>query len=291
MQTKRVCEWVKTLERPCVVELRFREGEIVDYVQLPATDDVNIESLVEDLETSASDDAYDAGKTRVYTLVAVDEKGQRWLCPIKVRVKIEKGQTELIQTLVKCNNELQEQLRKNNNDGYRQLKEFTELLVSERRELLTEVQGTRARSAETFKAWEEAKSKQLERDMERERHEKGLETQQRITDAVVPLALAIGNRLTRGALPAPDIRDVTLVEIARSMTEPQLDALRAITRHRWEPLRVIIENALEGRADVDGFRRYALSLTDDERIQIAQVLNVGQQAALQELLTNDNAQN
>ena len=280
-----IAEWMRQLDLPSTVELRCR-SEIVDSVVVTA--DASFDTLAADLLESSATDAADEGKTRSYELVAIGENRERIICPLRIRRRIDKSAGDLIATLAKHNSELHECLRKKDKEAADLLLQFAKAVGVDRARLVEENTAHRARAGEVLDKLEKLRSDQLERDMILDKHRGELEMKERLTDAVIPLAMAIGNKLTGGMLPAPSMADSLFCEIVKSLNETQLEAMQGILGARWEPFKDIISGALENRPDVKRFKALAHELGPDTVMAIAQTLNVGQQAALQEILNADN---
>lgn len=267
---KRITKWLESeLPRdamPGAIELRAG-GEVIDAFEISASADVS--SIARDAVESAHDDASGEGRSRNYSLMAVLAGDMHYPCPVSIRCR--KG-NKAVDSIAKMMTETCSMLLK-----------FSERLDASHRRMAEDNERNAARASELITRLEDLRSKQLERDMLKEKHDKDIEIRERITDAVVPLAVAIGSKLTKGALPAPSTDDVLLVQTVKSMTEDQLELIKKITGPLWPSFDRVISMGLEGAADVKGFKEAAGKLSSEQLMALTQCLNVGQQAALDEL--------
>lgn len=284
--TNRIVEWLKSLAVPSTVEVRFRD-EIVDAIVLD--DRVGPDDVAEELDQAAESDAADIGRTRVYTLVAINEGGERYVCPLRIRKRVDRSKADLVGTLAKQNTDLVDTLRKERSESFRMLISFAETVTKSHDRLVRENERHSARASEVIDKLEALRTKDLERRILEEKHVADTEMKERLTDAFVPLALAIGHKVSGGRLPGPDIKDVTLVQIAKSLQPEQLDRLEIVLGERWPVMRDILFHALDNQADVAGFCSFANGLAPETIAAVAQVLNMGQQAALKELLDDSSS--
>lgn len=287
MYAKRISDWLQSLTRPTTVEVRLKD-EIVDYVLLQAESDT--EALADELLFAIKEDAEEAGKTRSYTLIAIDEQGQRFLCPLRVRHVVEKAAHEMVRELGKHNIELVKLLTQERKDAHSLLLGLIDSLGNQ----LKREQGAndkhRERAHESFKLWEELQSKQQERDLEKLRHEENSELKERFADILVPLLVAAAGKYTGGKLPLPpaNIKELAVREVAKAMQESQLDVLQNILGERWPEFHAMLQNALNGQVDLAAFRAFARELPQEVQMAVIQNLNPGQQAAIQVVLQDDN---
>lgn len=280
-----IAEWMKQLALPATVELRCRE-EIVDAVSVDSLD-ADFPALAADLLESSSTDAADEGKTRVYQLVAVCVNSERHICPLRIRRRVDKSSGELIATLARQNAALHEALIRKDKEATGLLLEYARTLQADRRSLVDENSNHRLRATETIDKLEKLRSEQLERDLVVEKHKSEIDIRERLTDAAIPLAMAIGHRLTAGAIPS-DLPTSTFVEVVKSLTPEQLDSMQSVLGDHWPQLNALLSEALENRANVKAFRELIGGLPQREIMALTQTLNMGQQAALKELLNGSN---
>lgn len=278
-QTKRVSEWLATRDQPSTIELRLR-GQVIDTLELPeqCTDFL---SVAEELENAGKADARDAGRTRVYDVWAIDGNGERTECRIKLRCLVEKDQSgQIVQ-------------------AFDMLMKYASEVTKENGRLRAGVEKVEARSSEMLDRLESLRSESLERDMKQEKHKALLETLERGTDIALPLLVAAIDQFTEGKfsqkmggmLPAPDLKALALVQIAQAMSERQLDILPNVMGDRWEELREILEKALHGQADVEGFVTLTTSLPPETITALTMHMNPGQQAAVKVIFGDNQAQN
>jgi len=280
-----IADWMRQLALPSTIELRCKD-EIIDSVIV--SDGCAFDTLAADLLEAATVDAADEGKTRVYMLIGIGENRERYPCPLRIRRRIDKSAGDLIAVLAKQNAELHECLRKKDKEASDLLLKYAQTVGADRAKLVEENAHHRAHTSEVLTKLEALRSEQLERDMILTKHTAELEMKERLTDAVVPLALAIGSKLTGGMLPARDMNATLFVEIVKSLNETQLDAIRGVLGNNWPSFESLFSAALDGQPDVKRFRALAAELSEEKVMAVAQTLNVGQQAALQELLNADN---
>lgn len=286
---KHLADWMRTLELPATVELRCRD-EVIDDV--PLTKDCPFEDYAKDLIDAATTDSLNEGKSRTYQLVAiVDATDERWIAPLRIRRRVERSAGDLVQTLAKQNAELHAALMRKEAEGSRLLLSFAETVGRQNKILTDEVGVHRQRSGEVIDKLEGLRSKQLERDMAVEKHKADIEIKDRLTEATIPLLLAIGARLTGNKLlPAPELEDVALHETVKAMSEDQLVNIQEILGSDNGQFNELIDGILTKRVKVDKFRRWVSQLTQEKLMAILQVLNIGQQAALQEIMRGANGQ-
>lgn len=292
---KRIAGWLGTLPKPYCVEVRCRSEviEAIDVVAESVDDDIAHELL-----DAASEDATQEGKNRSYELVAiVDIKDgdcvgdqQRFVCPLPIRRRGSKGDN-VVDTLAKTVTDLHETLRKDRKEAFSMLLKYADTVGRGFDRMSEENQKNNMRASEVIEKLETVRSQQLERDMAKEKHDKDIEVRERITDAVIPLATAIASRVTGGRLPAPNVSDISLVQIIKSLNEEQLELLKSISGELWPRLERVIELGLSNSADLKGFHEIVKSMTPDQLGAVVQCLNIGQQAAIQELLHANNPDN
>lgn len=266
-QTKHIAEWLKQFNEKTTIEVRFRTSEIVDSVEW----DQDCDGIAEDLQDIAMRDARDHNRTRVYTVFAITENGERHECRIRLRCRVagqgdgsQSAQT-LVDTAIKLVN----------------------TVMSQSDRLAARLERNEDRNDAVYDLLDKLRNESLERDIKREKHEKGKEMIDRGLDAGIPLALAIASKWTGGALPAPDVKTLALGQIIKAMTESQLDNLKLITGDLWPELAVIIEAGLNGQPDVRAFNTFVKKLSPERMAAIAGIMNVGQQAALQEVIDKE----
>lgn len=289
MYEKRVKEWLDSLEKPCTIELRYRDGEIIDSCLL--TDESDTETVTAEFLESAKADADDANKTRIYTLVCIDSTGQRWVMPGRLKQTIERANHEMYRETAKHNVELMKMLMQERKDDRRLLLELTESLGRQLKREQDVNDRYRQRGQEYFDKWEEVQSKHLERKLEIERHEQNQELKERFADILVPLLVAAAAKYTGNALPLPpaNTKELAVREIAKAMQEQQLDVLQAILGQRWGDFKAMLDAALDGQVNLTHFRAFANSLPQETQMAVIQSLNPGQQAAIQVVLADENS--
>lgn len=286
MFEKRIAEWLTLLRPPCSIELRYQDSP-VSSVDL--REDSNVELLASEVEEDAAHDAQSAGRTRVYKLVAIDEQSQRFLCPFRITMT-QVNHQEQWKSLADHNIELNKLLLSERKDDRKLLLDLVDSLGRQLKREQDANEKHRTQRQEYFDKLEELRSKEEERKLERERHEKNAELLERGADTVLPLLVAAAHKLTGGKmamLPPVDTREIALRECVIAMNEKQLDAFKVMLGDRWPELQTIMSQALDGHADVMTFRKFADSLSPEMKAGIVQVLNVGQQAALQTVLEDD----
>lgn len=280
-----IAAWMRQLTLPAVVELRCRD-EVVDSVNVP-DENAPFDSLAADLLETSTIDAQDEGKSRAYTLVAIDANEERYFCPLRIRRRVDKSAGELLAALARQNAELHQCLVRKDREAADLMLRYAQTLAQDRKSLVDENTAHRQRASEVIDKLESLRSQALERDLVVEKHRSEIETRERLTDAAIPLALAIGHKLTSGAVPS-DLPNSMFAEIVKSLSEEQLDRMQAILGVDWPGLSELFSAALEGKSDVAAFRRYVSHLPRETVFSLSQTLNMGQQAALKELL--DDAQ-
>lgn len=287
----RYAAWLYERGLPCA-ELRYGT-EVIDVFTLPegAEWDESVSyAVAEQFCDSATDDAASEGKKRRYTIVAIASDGQQYVCPVPIVRRPDRGGNDkLVETLARQNVELNKILVRDRKDGNRQILDIVDGLVKALDRERAENERMRARSEEVITTLENLRTKALERDILREKHEKSMEIQERITDTVLPLAMATVKRFTNGkiALPGGDLDSSMLVSIAKAMNEQQLDAIRQVLGDELGPEvdRFITETAVSGVADMAKFRSLVERMTHEQQTMLRTLLNPGQQAALRELLS------
>jgi hypothetical protein len=270
---------------PATVELRCRE-EIVDSVTVESPE-ADCGVLAADLLESSATDAADEGKTRVYTLVGITSAGERYVCPLRIRRRVDKSAGELLATLAKQNTTLHECLVRKDKAAAELLLQYAQTVAADRERLVDENAEHRKRVGETIDKLESLRSQALERDLALEKHRSELDMRERLTDAAIPLGMAIAHRLTGGAVPS-DMPSSMFVEVVKSLSVAQLDSIRDILGERWPGLNVLLTDALSGRGNVVDFRALVGGLPQEQVTALTQALNMGQQAALKEILNGSN---
>lgn len=284
-QERRLLAWLTQLDKPSMVDVRFRD-EVVDSIPLSE----NTADDLDELTAIAEADAKQVGRSRAYTLVAVREDDERYICPLKLRITIEgQGLGELVATLGKTVTDLIESNRKERNDTSKQMNAFNETIMRQYQRIVDDNERMRDQSQQVFKMLEDLKTKTLERTIMQEKHDKDIEFRERALDTVLPIGMAIANKWTKGALPAPDIQAKTIVTIAESMQENQLASFEAsLTPENWQAFQALLSKALEKHANVSEFKAWVKGLTQAEVMGVWHALNPGQQAAMQELINGAN---
>src|SRR5262245_5486286 len=285
---KHIADWMRGLgedgKLPAEVELRAKD-EVIDSVGI--VKDSPFEDYAKDLLDAASGNSLDEGKSRTYQLVAITEATQeRWFCNLRIRKRVERSAGDLVQALSKQNAELHAALMRKEAEASRLLLTFAETVGHQNRLLTEENMMHRQKSGEVIDKLESLRSKQLERDMTIEKHKADIEIKDRLTEATIPLLLAIGARLTGNKLlPAPELDDVALHETVKAMSEEQLEGIQNILGDDNGKFNELIDGILTKRTKVSSFRQWVGSLTQEKLMAIVQLLNIGQQAALQERMT------
>lgn len=280
-----IATWMQTLAVPATVELRCR-AEIVDSVVI-ADGEAAFSQLAADLLESSATDAADEGKTRVYELVGIDANSERYICPLRIRRRIDKTAGELLASLARQNAELHSQLVRKDKDAAELLLRFVQTLSDDRRRLVDENTEHRKRAGETIDKLESLRSQAFERDLVLEKHRADIDVRERLTDAAVPLAMAIAGKLTSGTVPS-DLPNSTYAEVVKSLSESQLEAIAGILGECWNQFDESFSAALSGRPDVKAFRGLVGSLTRDKQMALVSTLNMGQRAAIEVILNGDN---
>ncbi len=276
-----IAAWLKGRASPYIVELRCN-SEIVDDV--PIEDECDYNAVANDLLESATNDAFNEGKSRTYTLMAIEPDGQRFPCSLRIRRRIDRSAGEVLTILSKQVVELHEIIRKERKQSADEKDKLLQRLDEMNARLTDENHKHRAVASETIDKLENLRSKDLERKMIIEQHEADNEIKDRLTNAVIPLALAIGSKITGGKLPAKNIKAVMLTEIVTALTENQLDLIQNVLADDWPPMKNILDKTLAGQDCVKEFTEYAQRLSPEKTMGVVQCMNIGQQAALQELL-------
>lgn len=287
MYAKRITEWLLTLTRPSTVEVRYKD-EIVDHVIL--TEGSNCEDLTDELLEFIKEDAEEAGRTRVYMLISIDEQSQRFVLPLRIRHVIERANHEMTREVAKHNVELIKMLMVERKDDRRLLLDLTDSLGKQLKREQDNSDKQRQRAQDMWAIWEDNQSKHQQRELEREKHEQNAELKERFADILVPLLVAAAMHYTGNKLPLPpvDSKALAVREVAKAMQNAQLDSLQGILGPRWPELKGILDSALDGQVDVPAFRKFAQSLPQETQLAVIQTMNVGQQAALQKVLVDDS---
>jgi len=276
-----IASWMKQLEFPSVVELRCAQ-EIIDDVTVDAESDYA--ALANDLLESASSDAFSEGKSRNYNLVAIDAQQRRFPCSLRIRRRIDRSAAEVLTVMSKQIVDLHEVIRKERKENAAVQDRLIQRLDDANRRLNDELHKHRERASESIDKLENLRSKDLERKMVIEQHEADNELKERVTNAFIPLALAIGSKMTGGKLPAKNIQAVMLTEIATALTEDQIDNIQGVLAEDWPTMKVILDKTLQGQDCVEEFTSFARKLSPEKTMGVVQCMNIGQQAALQDLL-------
>jgi hypothetical protein len=275
----RLAVWAHAINAP-VYELR-RRGEVVETWERSgkeiSKDDA--EELVRQFETAATWDCDEEGKPTTYQLVGVLDSGEYERCPITIRRRPNQD-SKYVDTVVKQNTELHKMVV----DTFKTMQKDLRDAVTELRKENRALENDRK---ETFRLLEDLRSKQLERDLMREKHDKELETKDRLLDAGLPVLAAIGAKLTKqNLLQAPDARVNAIKQIAKGMSEKQVDMIAEIlpddeTRERVGRL---LARAVDGAIDPDEFIKEIRALKPETLVALRSVLNTGQALAVQTLL-------
>ena len=282
-----LANWMRGLEyHPCTIELRSR-NEVIDAFEVK--EDSPFDVLAYDILDACTNDALNEGKQRVYQLIAITQQGEQYPFSMRIRRRVEQSATDLVKVLSEQMKELHKIIAKERKSNTDMLLDFARRLDDTNARLTAEVDMHRQRSGEVIDKLESLRSKKLERDMAEEKHKSELDIRERLTDAAVPLMLAIGSKFTGGKLlPAPDIEQTMLLEIVKGLNDKQLDALPVILGDEWPPMKAILEDTLNGNVRLQDFRAYVAKLPQEKTMAVVQLLNVGQQAAINELINGSN---
>lgn len=250
--------------------------------------------LAQDVLESAELDCNDEGKPRKYKLVGILEHREQHVCPIPIRFRpVGRTSEDIIAALTKQNADLHATLMRDRKDGFDQLAKFTEIVTTNHHKIVAENAELRAKSGEVIEKLEQLRTKALERDMARERHEKDLELKDRITDAVLPLGAAIAKRLTGTQLLGDvDVTARALIEVCNGMQRDQLERISEVMGPIvWAEFDAFWDGctAKPPKCDVARFWRVVDALSHEQLMIVASILNVGQQAALKEVLAARHA--
>lgn len=271
---------MKSLSLPSTIELRCRD-EIVDSVDVIETSP--FEDIALEFIESATSDAHEEGKTRTYQLVGINENQERYICPFKIRRRIDKSTGDLVVSLTKQVGELHSLLMKKESAASDLLLKYAETVSAQYNTIIKEVTSNREKQAEFYDKLEQVRSKQLERDLMQEKHKSDLDMQDRLLSAAIPMAMAIGNKLTGGKmLPGKgDMRQAMLNEIVKGMGEDQIDSIANMLGPQWRQLFI---DTLEDKPTLPMFYQLVSTMNREQLYSAVQMLNVGQQTAIQELL-------
>jgi hypothetical protein len=277
----RLVAWGLGLSDVATFELRCK-GDIVDSATV---EDCTVETLTDlftSFDESADEYTQEEGRTCVFNIVGIADretgKAQAYPCMLRIRKRANKGDVELVRTLSQQVTELHKSLM-------RKEKEAHSILLATCERLARRNEDLEDRSNEVLTRLETLRTCELERRMLEEKHAKDLEVKDRITGAAVPLMMAIGNKVMgNGMLPAPDINAQSLTEIARSMTDEQITTIESIVGAKTPDLGEFLANAVDGRVNLEQFKSIVDRLTQQELMAVVSVLNMGQQAAITEVL-------
>lgn len=268
---------------PATVELRCRE-DVIDSVI--ASEDSDFAALAADLIDAAEADALTEGKTRNYTIVAINARDERYLCRQRIRRRVDKSAGDLVGVLAKQNAELHALLTKKETQTHKLLLEMLAEMRTQNQALSEEANTHRNRAGEVIDKLESLRSKQLERDLVIEKHKADLDIKERAADAFLPLAMAIGAKFSKGALPAPDMQQHMLSETVKGLGESQLTSIETVLGDDWPEFHGILNAVLNEHVDVQAFKRFVARLPQEKVMSVFQLLNMGQQAAVKEILTD-----
>lgn len=263
VQTKRIAEWLDSIDPGSSVELRFRNGPVdaIDWYKETV-------QLAEELVQLAEEDADESGSKspRTYQLMAIYPNQERHECRIPIRIKAKSSQLDhSAEKLVATALTLVET----------QAKIIQQMASREER--------TQERTDEFYMHLEKLRSQVQERELEKEKHDRDIEMRQQMTDVAVPLGVAIVNKITGGAVPmlgAVDPKSVALVSIVKTLNDTQQQQLMGVLGEKFEELKPIIMKALDGQGDTAAFVEFISSLSPNEIGAIQSILNPGQQAAM-----------
>lgn len=275
--------WMKDqLTYPCAVELRCRQ-EIIDCVDLK--EDSVFLTMAEDLLEAATADAFSEGKTRTYELVAISDKGDRTVCPLRIRRRIDKSASDLVALLTKQNTELHEMLRKKDKEAHELTLQFAKAVSHENARLVEENAKGYALRSETLDKLESLRSKDLERKMAIEEAEQAKEVKERIVDTAMPLFTAMAGKFLKGKVPT----ETSIASMIKSLNENQLENIKSILGDQYVTFDELTMGVLNGRNVNREFGEFAQSLSSEKKQGIVGILNIGQQALLQEILQANGA--
>lgn len=289
MFAKRIAEWLVHLTLPVSIEVRYKD-ETISAVQADVGCD--FESIAAEIDQDANDDAANAGRTRVYKLVAIDPAGMRYVCPFRVTVNQQSNHDQQ-RVLADHNIELNKLLIAERRDDRKMLLDFVASLGTQLKRANEVIEKNQTQRLDFFEKLEDMKSKELDRQLEREKHEKWAEFIEKGGDTVLPLMIAMVHKFAGDklpiALPPVDLKEIAVRKTVEGLNKSQLDALQGMLGNHWGELQDIMLSVLDGRVDVERFRKFARSLPVEVQAGMIQVLNVGQQAAMQAVF--DDSQN
>lgn len=275
-------KWLESQEFPSTVELRCR-SEIIDSIVI--TKESEYQAMAVDLIESASNDAFSEGKTRTYQLVAITERGERTICPLSIRRRIDKTASDLVALLTKQNSELHQELRKKDKEFYEMTMQFARAVAADRDRLVEENSKNYALRSETLDKLESLRSKELDRKLAQDEADQKKEIKERIVDTGLPLFMAMTSKWLPGQVPT----ESKLAEMVKSLSESQLENLQVILDDQWPVCDELFTGVLSGRNVTKEFGEFAQALTIDKKQKVISILNVGQQALLQEMLQPNGA--
>jgi hypothetical protein len=278
---ERLAKWITELGAP-EYELRCKR-EVIDTFTVTES----AEEIAQDVLAAAESDAEDEGKLRSYTLVGILQDKEQHVCPLKLRIRPLRATSDnIIATLAKQNADLHEVLRKDRQHETDRLLKFVDTVTTQFNRVSTERDKMAERSSEIFERLENLRSKQLDREIAKEKHDKDSEIKDRITDALLPLGVAIAKRFTNAPmLPKINLDEQAIIQICAGMSEKQLDQIRIILGDAWPMFNEYWLRATEKPpvVSVEGFWAVVDTLNPDQQSALTSTLNMGQQAALQEL--------
>lgn len=274
-QLKYITDWLKSLGTQVSIDVRYR-SEIIE--SLPWDDDYD--AVAEELDEIARNDAREVNRTRVYTIVATNERGEKTPCPISLRHRVARESTAVsAQAVVDMAIKLVEASGK------------------ERDRMAKRLERIEERSDDMWALHDKLRREALESDMKKEKHDKLMEVLGRGADAGIPLMIAIANKLTGDKLAPmlgkPDMKVLALTEIIKALPENANELLPPLmSKDQWDLLSAIIEDGLYNRITpnhVVAFKKMVKEMPPEQLQALAAHLNVGQQAAMGTLF--DESQN
>jgi hypothetical protein len=238
------------------------------------------EALSAEIDAECAAHAETERRPRQYLIVGFSDNGDRRVCPRRIRKCPTSGDAiEMVRTLSEQTRELHSTLMRERKESNRALVDMLEILTKRNEKL-------EQRASDVLDTLERLKTKQLERDMMVEREKASANQKERIVNALVPAALAVAQKVTgTPLLPAGDVHAMSLVEIARSMSEEQVGTISGILEPEQCALfGDIMSRALDGAADLRAFEALLRTMRPEQLMGVAQCLNMGQQAALDGLI-------
>jgi hypothetical protein len=247
------------------------KGEVVEEFAVDSK--TNFADLVDELNDAAQNDCDSEGRSggQKYTIVMVGKNSERAIWPGRMR----RTPSNTIH-MAKMVTDLHAILTKTRKDDAR----IQADMLSEFRK---ENAHFRKQQAEFFLKLESMRSKELERRIALEEHEKEQELRERVADVAIPALMAVAQGFVGvKGLPPADLRALALREIARAMQPEQAAEICALIQDPSFGDR--LADAVDGKVDVEYFLRTISVLDESRAMALFQLLNPGQQASLQAVL-------